>query len=392
MFGPVYRGKYRGCAVRSPRMARETGSIRWHRGGWELSWHEGTRRRYRRVSAPNTRAGRRRAEIELERLQASTGEPTVAELLEDYRASKWAGWSPSQRAKWPSNTTALIAELGDRIAHTVTPSDIERVYTRWRSDGLAASTVRRRHVGLAAAFNRSERLEIILRAPTRHVELPRAPDIAPVDLPDMTTVLAAVMGWNGPEWLTAALRVTLATGMRRGELAAMRWSDVDLDDGCLWVRAAVAADETGVITRKATKARRASAAEALDPGTIDVLRAWQATQKSEARVLGVRWLKSWPVIGDRADPRKPIRPENITRAWTYHRRKLGLEAVGWHDLRHINASELVAAGIDPTTAARRLGHDPAMLLGRYAHARPVQDRAAAEVIATADERARRRRG
>lgn len=80
-------------------------------------------------------------------------------------------------------------------------------------------------------------------------------------------------------------------------------------------------------------------------------------------------------------------PPRVTRAWIRHRDQIGLSQVRWHDLRHINASELIAAGVDPKTSAERLGHDPAMLLTRYAHARLARDQVAADVIAAADNKA-----
>ncbi|MBS1848012.1 MAG: hypothetical protein JST73_07010 [Actinobacteria bacterium] len=54
-------------------------------------------------------------------------------------------------------------------------------------------------------------------------------------------------------------------------------------------------------------------------------------------------------------------PARVTKQWLRFRDGIGLAGVRWHDLRHINASELIAAEIDPRTAAERLGHDPAML-------------------------------
>ncbi len=386
-----YRGQYRGTAVRSPTMGRDTGSVRWHRGGWELTWWVNGKRKFGRVAGPNTRAGRRHAEDELERRAAIDTDPTIAQIIETHRAARWTSWSPSTRASHGPHAKAILDALGDRPAHAVTVAEVEDLYTRWINDGLSAGTVHRRHDILSAAMIRAERRGVVAAAVTRRVEVPTAPDMPPVDLPDVPDVLIAIDRLRPGHWLRAAARLEVATGMRRGELCALRWSDIDLSAGQVHVRAAIAIDEDGSLHRKATKSARASSVVTLDPGTTKVLTEWQVASKALAVRLGVPWARSWPVFGAPRTPNTPMDPRGITQAWSRARGRIGLGEVRWHDLRHINASELVAAGVDPKTAAERLGHDPTMLLGRYAHARPARDQSAADVIARADAVAAERR-
>lgn len=373
-------------------MRKDEGAIRYHRGGWELSWYEDGRRRYARHAAPNTRAGRRSAEAELDRLRTTpgTGNETVADLIELHRAARWSKWSPSTRASWQSHHKRIVADLGHHTAASLTPAMIDRCYAHWIDSGTSAATVRRRHTILSAAMIRGEKLGIIAHAPTRRVDLPGDPDTAPRDLPDIATTLAGIATIASPPWLPVAATLTVATGMRRGELCALRWRDVHLDDTDegphVRVMASIATGPDGQTARKGTKHARQYTAVAIDPGTAETLDRWQTACRADATRLGVRWHRSWPVIGRRTDPRQAMPPDRITTAWARHRDAATLPGVRWHDLRHIHATALVAAGVDPRTVAARLGHDPALMLRRYAAATRVADRAAADVIDAARQR------
>ena len=370
-----------------PVTTRDRGSIRWHRGGWELRIQIDGRRLTRRHHAPNTRAGRRAAEAALEQLARQLGagadDATVADILTSYATARSADWSPSTRAAHAHHVRPLVDALGATPAHRLTVAAIEDLYGSWRAAGLAPTTIRRRHGILSAAMIRAERLGVIAHSPTRNVEISHPSDPADVDLPDVATVLAAISRIEGPAWLAVAARLTVATGMRRGELCALRWADVDLDASTAKISAAMSVGPDGPV-RKGPKSRRKLATITLDPGTVAVLRSWRHEQQTRRLALGIGWDDHAPVIPSPTAPDAPIHPDRITRTWIRHRAQIGLPGLRWHDLRHVIASELVAAGLDPVTIAGRLGHDPAMLLGRYAHARPAADQAAADVVTRAE--------
>lgn len=110
----------------------ENGSIRYHRGGWELAvWHEG-RRTIRRHRGTDTRAGRRSAEDALDLLSAAlpgdTDRLTVADVIELHRLAASPDWSPSTRATQPHHAAPVLAAFGDVPLARLARVDIQRLY------------------------------------------------------------------------------------------------------------------------------------------------------------------------------------------------------------------------------------------------------------------------
>ncbi len=357
---------------------RDPGSVRYHRGGWEVRVQVAGRRRTQRLKAPNTRAGRKAAEELAEQMAATLGAGdeaiTVAQLLDRYEALKSADWSPSTQAGFEYQAGPLVAEFGDVPVASLRRTEIEDVYARWRQAGAKASTVKRRHTVLAAAFRLAERRGVIAVAPTRDVELD--PVARPLDdeLPEVDSILAAVLAIDHVRLRTAAL-LALATGARRGELAALRWTAVDLDAGEIQFAAAVAVGRQSALTRKSTKGGK-SKRVTIDAGTVAVLKAWRLANPSAIYVL------SSP-----SDPAEPWHPERITAQWSRERKRAvedkdtRLEGVSFKDLRHMHATLLLSSGLDVETVATRLGHQSTrMTLDVYSHAIPARDRAAADVV------------
>ena len=110
----------------------------------------------------------------------------------------------------------------------------------------------------------------------------------------------------------------------------------------------------------------------LGPFGRQVLASWEARQRAE-------WgeLEDWVVSYTGGD--MPFTARTLTADFKRLAKQLGIDAT-FHDLRHFAQTTLVAAGIDPVTAARRAGHTPEVMLATYAHGTAEQDAAAAEVV------------
>ena len=350
----------------------DEGSVRWHRGGWELRAQHDGRRVYRRHRAPNTRAGRRSAEQALADLAAELGgDPeslTVARVLEQYRILRSAEWSPSTLAGYGHHTKAIIGAVGDVPVAALSGPALEVVYAGWVTDGSSPGTVRRRHAVLAAALADAERRGQIVGSPARRVRLPATRPKSTDDLPLMGEVLAA-LGGLGHDRLAMAVRLALATGARRGELVGLRWRpDVDLVAPSVSIHGSIAVADGGRLVRKSTKGGRPRVLS-IDRGTADLLAGWGGEAPRG------------PVLGSPTEPGEPWHPGQVTLAWHRHRDAVGLGAVRFHDLRHIHATTLLAAGVPVATVAARLGHaSTRMTFDVYGHAIPAHDQIAADVI------------
>jgi integrase len=175
-------------------------------------------------------------------------------------------------------------------------------------------------------------------------------------------------------WLLVA-----TTGMRRGELAGLRWVDVDLDAGRasprrprVVVNYAVEASEP-----KTAKGRRSVA---LDAVTVAALRDHQERQAEDRAVVGPLWQDSGLVF-TRPDG-APIHPDLISDWFGRLAREAGLPKIRLHDVRHSYASAALAAGIPAKVVSERLGHATIQItLDTYSHVLPGLDAQAAETVA-----------
>jgi integrase len=147
--------------------------------------------------------------------------------------------------------------------------------------------------------------------------------------------------------------LALATGMRRGEVFALRWRNVDLDRGSLRVMESLEQTKTG-IRFKAPKTDRTRTIT-LPAFAIAELRRLKREQAEELFMLGVRQ-SGETLVCARADG-LPLQPQSLTHQFT---RLIGrikeLPRVRFHDLRHSHATQLLLTGVHPKVAQERLGH------------------------------------
>jgi integrase len=153
--------------------------------------------------------------------------------------------------------------VGDVQLGRLRPVDIDHLYSRWRQDGMAESSVRRMHSLLRSALGQAVRWDLIATNPADRIERPqpaKSKRKAPSD-----DVLRALLD------AASYLRPAAVTGARRGQLVALRWSDLGLTAGSVLFTRAHARIRGGV-AEKTTKAD-VDYGIALDPATVEALRA-----------------------------------------------------------------------------------------------------------------------
>jgi integrase len=207
--------------------------------------------------------------------------------------------------------------------------------------------------------------------------------------------------WTAPQLarflrLTAGERYGYAwhflatTGCRRGEALGLRWSDLDLEEGCAAIRQQVIAltKESGAGSEgrivPGTKGGDARVIE-LDAQTIATLRTWRKAQAAERLMLGAGYEDNGLVF-PRPDGR-PFHPGRFSRAFD---RRLSQEAfahlpaIRLHDLRHTWATLALEAGVDVAVVSKRLGHSsPVITWSTYQHVRKGMQSDAAQRVADA---------
>jgi integrase len=209
---------------------------------------------------------------------------------------------------------------------------------------------------------------------------------------DMTTWTAAQLtsfleGLRGDR-LEVPILLGATTGMRRGEVLGLRWSDLDLDGGRLAVRQTLSAPrnpDTGQHVPvfgepKTRRGKRSKRSVLLPAQTVAALRAHRKAQAAERLAAGPDYRDHGLVF---AEPDgSPIHPDRFRKRFEHRVERSGLPPLRFHDLRHTYATLALQAGIHAKVVSEILGHaNIGITLDTYSHAIPSLQESAAETIA-----------
>lgn len=318
------------------------------------------------------------AEVEEGRHKATT--LTFGSLLDEWLDLRTDDLSPKTLDTWRGYARKRIQPaLGDVPLAKLQVDDLDQFYRRLRRrDHLAPATVRQIHRIVSGALKMAQRKGWVAANVASLASLPsaRAAEVVPPETGDVRRLLD-VLEERNPE-LATFVWLAAATGARRGELCALRWSDVEPDAVCIARSISVAGR---FVTEKDTKAHQGRRI-ALDPLTLAVLERHRLRMSERAR-LGHRRLVPDPYIFSRAlDCSTCWNPEAVTGEFRRVRATLDLKSLRLHDLRHLQASRLMALGLDVVTVAGRLGHrDASTTLRVYSHFQKPRDRVASDLFA-----------
>ena len=339
-------------------------------------------------------ANRIAAELQLKYGNASrTGDETMAD--------HWQAWIAHLEAKgraphtiagyegyWRRNIGPII---GDMRVSAVRPRDIERIHAamratpppehRRRKGPMSPTTVRQANSILKACLHQAVRWGIIDANPADRVDPPplgRNVIHPPAAVSVAHAIAVAREGWGDDAALL--VRLAAATGARRGELAALRWSDVDLDAGVIHIQRA-ATDIASFRGERITKTVGSVRSFAVDDTTRDALMGRLRRAEARAESCGETMRADGFVLSAASDSSQWWPPDRWSHSWARIRDRAGLEGVRLHDLRHFMATELLNAGVPLADVSERLGHaKKTTTLDIYVSGSRAGDRAAADVM------------
>jgi integrase len=246
----------------------------------------------------------------------------------------------------------IVPELGRLPMTALTPQHLQRLYAQKQAEGLAPKSVNNLHVVIHRALTYALRWGVVARNVAEAVEPPRVPvrELEPFTPEEIAILLEAVRGHRHERlWITM-----LATGIRFGEAAALRWADVDLDGRVIHVRHTLGPKGKNAGPRfaepKTNKGRRDLPLPAI---AVEVLRL-QLAETQLAREL----IPGWHDLG-LVFPSGLGTPLNESHVLARFQRVLagaGLPKRRMHDLRHTYATRLFALGQHPRAVQDLLGH------------------------------------
>jgi integrase len=273
--------------------------------------------------------------------------------------------------------------LGARILSKLAPIDISEAYAtalesgrRDGKGGLSPRTVNHMHRVLYSALNQAERWKLIVRNPAALLEKRDRPKIERKSVKTIgAPATAAVLDAARERRLFIPLVLGTFCGLRRGEITALRWKSVDMDNAQLAVIASTEQTDAGAIREKEAKSGRARTI-ALPSLAVEELRRWRLAQAEELLRLGVRADDGWHVV-TQCDG-SPLQPRSLTHVVSAFLKEWG---VTLHGLRHSHASHMLASNVHPKIVQERLGHSSiAITMDIYSHLMPNMQEGAASAV------------
>jgi integrase len=381
------------------------GSIRRRgKASWELKFDvpSASENGGRKTRYVTVRGKRQDAQRELTRLlgQADAGtlvEPSKITVAQYLRA--WLGGPAGAETALPSPAgltpkTAeryrelaegqIIPHLGAITLQKLRPAKVAEWHAEILKSGsrkgqpLAARTVGHAHRVLHRALERAVETEVLSRNVAAAVSPPKVEN-AEIEIIDEAQIADALHKLDGHP-LHAIAITGLASGMRRGELLALRLLvDVDLDGATLRVERSLEETKAG-LRFKAPKTVHGRRSITISQSAVAVLREHRRQLLEVRLALGLGKPDGNTLLFSQADG-SPMRPNQLSWLWRSACKSLKLPRVSFHALRHTHASALIAGGLDVVAVSRRLGHaNPTVTLNIYGHLFKKDDSAAAAVI------------
>lgn len=366
---------------------------------WRLKYDVSTEGERRKTVFATVRGTRKDADRELRRRLSAIDDGThvhpSAATVTDYLKS-WldneTDLSPKTRERYQQLVDKQIApHLGSIKLQKLRPVEVEDWHSKLLKQGghegkqLSARTVGHAHRVLHRGLARAVGLELLARNVATVVKPPKVQDadIKMLTADQIAVVLDALKGYGGRYAWTpfyALATVALGTGMRRGELLALTWGATDLERGLIRIERSLEETRAG-LRIKLPKTKSGRRTVAVGAAVIDALREHWRRLVEHRLALGMGRLSDDDLVFPKPDGGF-LSPDNFSRAWGHAMRDRRLPAVSFHSLRHSSASALIAAGLDPVTVSRRLGHaSPATTLRVYSHRfSAAADEAAAQAL------------
>jgi len=345
---------------------------------------------------------KRQAQVECARLltEAKNGtsvdptRTTVAAFLERWLEHMEGQVSPRTHERYAELCRKnIVPALGGLTLTKLQPAHISQAYAKALTGGrrngrggLSPASVHYQHRVLKKALGQAVKWRLLPRSPLDAVDPPRV-ERTRMQTYDMAQT-AEALALTRPTRLYVPVLLALLCGLRRGEITALRWRNVDLDAGQLAIVESTEQTSSG-IRLKETKSGRARTV-ALPSLAVEELRKHRIEQAQELLRIGVRQ-DGESFVYARKDG-QPMQPRSLTHAWDQFRARTALPRIRFHDLRHSHATHLLAGNVHPKIASERLGHSKVgITLDLYSHVLPgMQADAAARVDLAAREAINRR--
>jgi integrase len=258
----------------------------------------------------------------------------------------------------------ILPRLGHHRLTAITHRHIQDLADDLVAKGAAPSTVRNAVLPLRAIYRREIHRETITQNPTRKLLLPAVRGTRDrVARPDEAAILIAALAAEDQ----AVWALALYAGLRRGELQALRWRDIDLDRGLIHIERSWDRVEGPIEPKSRSGKRRVPLTETLRKHLIHHRLTHPHTSPDDL-ALG-------------RSPTQPFEPNGLHIRARAHWRQDSLTPIRLHECRHTYAAYMIAAGVNPKALQTYMGHASITItLDRYGHLLPGNETDAATLL------------
>lgn len=306
---------------------------------------------------------------------AVDGKQTVKAYLEGWLAAiqgnvrlrTWAGYESYIRFH-------VLPVLGKTRMVKLTPQQLQAFYSKKLDDGLSPTTVRHIHATLHRACEQAVRWGVVARNVVDLIDPPRRThkEMAALSADQARALLEAA----ADDRFEALYVLAITTGMREGELLALRWRHVDLDAATLQVRATLLRTKVGGLAFSEPKTASSRRQIALAVMAVAAVRRRKIRQAEERLKAGPAWQDNDLVFPNTLG--RPMEATNLLhRSFTPLLERAGLPHIRFHDLRHTSATILLRKKVPVKVVSEMLGHSNiGITLQVYSHVLPDMQREA----------------
>lgn len=288
------------------------------------------------------------------------------------RESTWAGYESMTRIH-------IKPHIGDIPLALLKTVDIQKMYNYLRKngrvdktgpkgEGLADSYVRKIHMMLHEALEMAVSEKLIVKNPTVGTTVPKNnyPPMKILNEAELQKFMAVI---KADEIWCDFFYTELTTGLRKGELCGLMWSDFDTEKGTLKVSRTVSVKRGGGLEWGETKTEAGRRTILLPPSTAEILKARKEKIKGQ-------WI--FPNI---YKSELPMNPNSAYNRLMTLLKKADLPRVRFHDLRHTFATHAQAGGVDVKTLSKILGHTNASFtIDTYTHVTTDMQKRASDIV------------
>ena len=275
------------------------------------------------------------------------------------------------------NGSNVSKNTADKIKSVINHKDLFTV-----AEGktkLSDKTIAEYHRLISSILTAAVQWQVIPSNPCDRVKPPKVERKEAVSLDEIQAAELISCLQSEPIKYRTAVMLTLYTGLRRGEVCGLNWSDVDFKDNLISVNKSVLYSADRGVYEDATKTKSSNRIINIPSDMIKLLKQYQTEQMKQRLAMGDMWVDSGKIFT--SENGSMINPDTLSTWFKGFIRRHNLPDIHYHNLRHTAATLLIAGGVDIATVSKRLGHaDRTTTLNIYTHAIKSADKAAADKL------------